>query len=165
MIISLVNTEFGGIGGHWILCTIHLPTKTVLIQDSSLVLTASYYRKVFFLLLHILHLALKDFRTEEWRLVVSLDAVQQTNSYDCGPLAVCNAFGVMNKLQVDVLPKGDCVREWLLRILTKFEDDLKEAPQEDTRGISFVTPKVFNPTGLKIHYEFFRNKNLFRFRP
>lgn len=156
------------------LAVIFLQKQKIIIFDSSLVLSSEYYQKYFFGLLHILHVAhqfedrgtIPDFNAGKWRLFVSLDAVQQNNAFDCGPLVVCNAFCLASLgIQLDRVPKSYSVREWLHHTLVTKKnaigDRLADKESELELGRKGSTPKKpFAPKGLAIRFKFFKNCEL-----
>lgn len=127
--LALLNTDHRGHGGHWIFAWIFLKRKEIILLDSSIVLSESYYQRMFFLLLRILHIAHalegKPFDSESYSLYVALSAVQQDNNSDCGPLVVCNAYATMKGTFLRTRPKTDDVRRWIYNILKTNEEEKK----------------------------------------
>lgn len=140
-----MNTDINGSGGHWILGIVHVPACKIIIMDSSLVISKTYYQKYFFSLLHIVYLAhYQSMETngllkcndyfKNWELIVSLDSIQQNNSTDCGPIVVANVFGLVHDKQVDHTPASKNLRKWIFQIVTvkDKEKDLSQRCSKDT---------------------------------
>jgi len=175
VVLVMVNTDFSGHGGHWILASINIPKKTLVLFDTSLVLTPNYYKKPFYFLLRTLHAAHEvqsiPFQVHQWRLSVCLDVVQQQNAYDCGPLVVCNTYAAIhNVLLRDSPVRSFKIREWILQILKdgksnrsnrKDKQKEKEGKRKDKLPSVALEKDISNfaPVGLQIHFDFFSEVN------
>lgn len=170
-VLALVNTDFEGHGGHWVLGVMDMVNRKILLIDSSLVLSKTYYRKTFFVLLNILHVAFsvegEVFYPNDWRLRVCLDTVQQENAYDCGPLTVCNAYAIMQNQFLDKPPKSTVkIREWILYTLKSTSNTQVEivgagnGKAEEAKEREII--KQFEATGLKIRFTFFFDSNILK---
>jgi hypothetical protein len=165
VILSLINTDMRGHGGHWILGVINVPKQLIFIFDSSLVLSPTFYQKFFFCQLHIMHVAsqLKNRQLDfdKWKLIVSLDSVQQQNAYDCGPLVVANAFAITKNVQLDLLPNGGFLRSWIFESVSKFREvSVPSSPDNIFERNVEIAP--FLPFGLSVDYKFLKGRHLFR---
>ena len=90
-IIFPFNTSKGS-GSHWILSSIFLKSKSIIILDS-LTQTESdykiYFKKLFIVAAIYLKVRNKDCNIGEWRFYVPKDTPKQRNGHDCGP-RVCH---------------------------------------------------------------------------
>jgi len=87
-------------GEHWILGVIHLKRKKFIILDS--LLSQNEREEHFINLLQITCLCYNvvnyfyetnlNFKLHEWQCVYANDAIQQTNSFDCGLYVCIHAF-------------------------------------------------------------------------
>ncbi len=172
MITALINTDLNGSGGHWILGLADVPKRRIILMDSSMIASNTFYRKFFFLMLHVLHVAyeisgiwIDDKSWQDWELVLSLNAVQQTNSIDCGPIAVANFYAAIQKLMLTTTPNSHQLRRWL-HLIASSKDKTVPAPDnlieetmmhdgEVTSSIDDHThqKRLFRPQGLQFSYQ------------
>jgi Ulp1 family protease len=167
VVLSLINTDIRGHGGHWILGVIDVSNNRIILFDSSLVLSPTFYQKFFFYQLHIMHVASQLEQTKldlsKWKLIVSLDSIQQQNAFDCGPLVVANSFAVTKNIQLDRTPNGSALRSWILECVSRFHEN-NYAVMEESAGkqldINMDVIEPFAPTELHIEYKFLKGLKL-----
>jgi len=156
---ALINTDMAGAGGHWILGIVDMTRRRVILMDSSIVASNTFYSKYFFYLLHVIHVAYElegqaqmgEWR--DWKLVVSLNAIQQRNIIDCGPIAVSNFFGVLNGKMLDHTPLSHHLRAWIYDVFTDGKAQEVDSAVETGHGGQMESKiKTFEPTGLSYLY-------------
>jgi len=107
-------------GKHWILGVIHLKLKKIIILDS--LLSQNEREEHFINLLQITSLCYNvanyfyetnlTFKLHEWQCVYANDAIQQTNSFDCGLYVCIHAFCCIKEIYFFNEPSNSG-REWL----------------------------------------------------
>lgn len=114
-------------GEHWILGVIHLKLKIIIILDS--LLDDNQREEHFINLLQITFLCYNvanyyyktnlKFKLHEWQCVYAKDAIQQTNSYDCGLYVCIHAFYYIKDISFFNEPSNSG-REWLFYNYNEF---------------------------------------------
>lgn len=114
-------------GEHWILGVIHLKLKIIIILDS--LLDDNQREEHFINLLQITFLCYNvanyyyktnlKFKLHEWQCVYAKDAIQQTNSYDCGLYVCIHAFCYIKDISFFNEPSNSG-REWLFYNYNEF---------------------------------------------
>jgi len=166
LILSLMNTDVQGIGGHWILGIVDQEQKTIILKDTSIVLSDTFYRKYFYYLLKVLYFSHKEkiFNPNQWKLFVCLDTIQQKNAYDCGPLVIANAYAALFDTKISSVPNSEFLRKWIHSILV-FEDDkqgkgskkAENHKSDEVKDLTFI--HEFWPT--KLYYSYCNTNNNF----
>ncbi|OXA44371.1 Sentrin-specific protease 3 [Folsomia candida] len=164
IVLALINTDFDNHGGHWLLGCVEIEKKKIIFFDSSIVMSPTFYRRPFFVLLKLLQVAYElekePFDPNKWKLIVALNSVQQNNDYDCGPMVVCNAYAISQGAIIRKVPSSKLVREWLLDVLLEASEKAKGDKGEVEKATDpwAVTreEKVaeFSPKHLKIEFAF-----------
>lgn len=126
-------------------------------MDSSLVISKSYYQKLFFALLHIVYFTHFEEISKQgvttfiksWELIVSLDCIQQNNAADCGPLVVANVAGLLvQNRQVIGTPASVNLRNWIYEIVanTTMQEEKRINSTSHNKNVREISHSVDNAT-------------------
>lgn len=121
-ILVNISTDPNKGGLHWVLGVINLSKNEIIILNSLKIVECLNHFEILFQILQFYHTTRNFFGNQttqhnnvdisEWHFILAINAVQQTNFYDCGYYVCIHAYCYITKTQFfDLSPEFG--REWL----------------------------------------------------